>query len=65
MEKIPQNSFFKNPLEKKILGTVLVVVGFFALLTPLLPGSWLIFIGFQLLGVQFLFWEKAKKWFKK
>jgi len=39
---------------KKTLGVVLVIVGFLALVTPFSPGSWLILIGFELLGLRFL-----------
>ncbi|MBI4090668.1 MAG: hypothetical protein HY422_01450 [Candidatus Komeilibacteria bacterium] len=34
-------------------------MGLAALLTPLTPGSWLIFIGLELLG--FTFWRRGKK----
>jgi len=37
---------------------VLVVVGFLALVTPFSPGSWLILIGFELLGLRFLLEDK-------
>lgn len=47
---------------KKVLGVVLIVYGFFALLTPLTPGAWLIFLGMELLGIEFLFIEKLKNY---
>ena len=37
---------------RKPLGVVLILAGLLALLTPLTPGSWLMFIGFELLGVR-------------
>ena len=37
---------------------VLVIVGFLALVTPFSPGSWLILIGFELLGLRFLLEDK-------
>jgi len=43
---------------KKPLGVVLVIVGFLALVTPFSPGSWLILIGFELLGLRFLLEDK-------
>jgi hypothetical protein len=43
---------------KKALGVVLVIVGFLALVTPFSPGSWLILIGFELLGLRFLLEDK-------
>jgi len=30
---------------KKVLGVILIIIGVFALLTPLTPGSWLALIG--------------------
>ena len=39
---------------KIVLGVVLVLVGVFALLTPLTPGSWLALIGLELLGLRLL-----------
>jgi hypothetical protein len=43
---------------KKIIGVILIIVGVFALLTPLTPGSWLALIGLELLGVRMLFFRK-------
>jgi hypothetical protein len=52
---------------KKILGILCLAIGLFALVTPLTPGSWLIFVGIELLGLTFLLprrirepWEKLK-----
>ena len=39
---------------RKILGALLILVGFAALVTPLTPGSWLIFVGAELLGIEIL-----------
>jgi hypothetical protein len=43
---------------KKVIGVILIIVGVFALLTPLTPGSWLALIGLELLGVRMLFFRK-------
>ncbi len=43
---------------KKILGIILIIVGLFALLTPLTPGSWLALIGLELLGIRLLVEKK-------
>ena len=51
----------KSPKAKKITGSVLILIGFLALITPLTPGSWLIFVGLGLLGVQLTAWEKIMK----
>jgi len=36
---------------KKITGVLLIFIGFIALVTPLTPGAWLMFVGLGLLGV--------------
>ena len=50
---------------KKIIGILLIVIGLLALITPFTPGSWLIFIGSELLGFRLLFLDKIKAWFQK
>ncbi|MBI4050272.1 MAG: hypothetical protein HY398_02380 [Candidatus Doudnabacteria bacterium] len=49
---------------RKILGTILILVGLLALLTPFSPGSWLVFVGLELIGVRLLFWRKILGWFR-
>jgi uncharacterized protein YqgC (DUF456 family) len=39
---------------KRILGVLCLILGFLALVTPLTPGAWLMFIGLELLGLNFL-----------
>lgn len=39
---------------RKALGIVLIILGFLALITPCSPGSWLILVGLELLGLGFL-----------
>ena len=58
-------------LFRKIGGAALLVLGFLALLTPFTPGSWLIFIGAEILGIEMLspnrlrgYYERLKKWWK-
>lgn len=46
---------------KKFLGVVFIIVGLAALLTPLTPGSWLILIGLELLGIRMLIERKFLK----
>lgn len=53
-----------HPLVKKLLGVALILLGVFALLTPLTPGSWLALIGLELLGFRILFIDKIRDWFK-
>jgi hypothetical protein len=49
---------------RKIIGIVLVILGLVALLTPLTPGSWLIPIGLELLGLRLLLAHKLLAWAK-
>ena len=51
-------------LTKKIIGVVLVILGLLALFTPLTPGSWLIPIGLELLGLRILLGQKLLDWGK-
>ena len=54
-----------RPKIKKTVGVLLILLGFAVLVTPLTPGSWLAFIGLELLGVRILFSDKLKFWKKK
>jgi hypothetical protein len=59
-----------NPATKKILkliaGILLIIIGVLALITPFTPGSWLAFVGLELIGVRIAFWQKIKDYiFKK
>lgn len=49
------------PMLKKFIGVLLILLGLLALVTPLTPGSWLVFVGLEILGVRFLFWTKLKE----
>lgn len=50
-----------NERLKRIVGIICVIVGFIALITPFTPGSWLLFVGFELLGMELLqkFWQRT------
>jgi len=50
---------------RKIFGALLIVLGFLALLTPLTPGSWLIFVGAEILGIEMLSQERVKGYYRK
>ncbi|MDO8623808.1 MAG: PGPGW domain-containing protein [bacterium] len=52
-------------LLRKIFGALLLVLGFLALLTPLTPGSWLIFVGAEILGIEMLSQERVKGYYQK
>ncbi len=45
---------------KHALGVVLIIIGFVALVTPLTPGAWLMFVGLELIGVRLTIWDKIK-----
>ncbi len=49
---------------RKVIGVILVILGVAALLTPLTPGSWLIPIGLELLGLRLLLADKLLAWAK-
>ncbi|MFA4890723.1 MAG: PGPGW domain-containing protein [Candidatus Paceibacterota bacterium] len=53
-----------KPMIKKIIGVVFIIIGLLSFVTPLTPGSWLIFIGLEFLGIRLLFWNKIKEQFK-
>jgi hypothetical protein len=57
--------FESRPKIKKIIGIIFLIIGILALVTPLTPGSWLVFVGLELLGVNILFFDKFKFWNKK
>lgn len=45
---------------RRTVGVLCILIGLVALLTPLTPGSWLIPIGFEILGFRLLLWERIK-----
>ncbi len=59
------NYTLARPRLRKIFGWVLVVYGFFALVTPLTPGGLLFFVGLEVLGIRFVFTDKIKRFFIK
>ncbi|MEK7197896.1 MAG: PGPGW domain-containing protein [Patescibacteria group bacterium] len=63
MKKFTKN-LLNNPGVKKFFGITIVLLGLLALVTPLTPGSWLIFLGLSYLGFNFLFWDKIKNYLK-
>jgi hypothetical protein len=50
---------------KKVVGVLFIILGILALVTPFTPGSWLVFVGLEILGVRIAFWEKIKAAFNK
>ena len=51
-------------IARKSLGIICIILGFLALITPLTPGSWLILIGLEILGLGFLLDGKFFRWLK-
>ena len=56
---------------RRALGVALIALGLIALITPFTPGSWLIFVGAEILGIEMLsrgrvkvFLERQGEWFK-
>ena len=47
---------------KKVVGAILIVLGFLALVTPATPGSWLILVGLEFLGLRLLLNDKLIAW---
>ena len=52
-----------RPRLRRVFGWILVVFGFFALITPLTPGGLLFFVGLEILGLRFVCTDKVKKMF--
>lgn len=42
------------------IGVVLIIIGLLSLITPLTPGSWLVLIGLELVGIRLVWKNKAK-----
>lgn len=52
-------------LLRKVTGVILILVGLFALFTPLTPGGWLFFIGAELLGIEILSPHRLKETYER
>jgi len=63
--KIAKEYINNKPKIKKTIGIILILIGLAALFTPLTPGSWLVFIGLELLGLRILFSDKLLKFWKR
>ena len=50
----------KDSPTRKVAGIILIILGLLALVTPLTPGSWLIFVGLELLGIHLAVWDRLK-----
>lgn len=54
----------KNIIPKRTLGVIFIVLGFLALVTPFTPGSWLIFVGLEFLGLRYVFQRPIDRFLK-
>lgn len=50
---------------KKSLGIIFIILGFLALITPFSPGSWLILVGLEILGLRLLLERKLSSLLKE
>lgn len=48
-----------------VFGVFLIIFGLLIHLIPLVPGSWFIILGLEILGVRLLVWDKMKVWLEK
>lgn len=58
-------ALWNNQKVKKAIGFLLILVGLVAFFTPFTPGSWLVFVGLELIGLRLLFLDKIKLYFRK
>lgn len=65
MPEIAKEYIHNKPKIKKMVGVILILIGLTALVTPFTPGSWLVFVGLELLGLRILFFDKLNFWRKK
>lgn len=49
-------------ISRQVVGAILIVLGFLALITPATPGSWLILVGLEFLGLRLLLNDKLIAW---
>lgn len=49
-------------ITKKVVGVILILIGFLSLITPATPGSWLILVGLEFLGLRLLLSDKLMAW---
>lgn len=51
----------ERPIVKRTVGVILVLLGLAALITPITPGSWLLLIGLEFLGLRIILRDWALK----
>ncbi len=55
----------KNPVVRKTVGTILILIGLLALVTPLTPGAWVGLIGLEMLGLHMTVMKPIREWLQK
>ena len=55
----------KDSLIRIIAGFFLVILGLLLHLIPFFPGSWIIFLGLEILGVRLLVWDEINAQLQK
>jgi len=51
-----------DPRTKFLIGILFILLGILALVTPLTPGAWLIFVGLELIGIRIIAWRRFLDW---
>ena len=51
-----------HPRLKLLIGLLFITLGLLALVTPLTPGSWLVFVGLEFIGIRILAWRRFVEW---
>jgi uncharacterized membrane protein HdeD (DUF308 family) len=51
-----------NPRLRLLIGILCIALGLLALVTPLTPGSWLVFVGLEFIGIRLAIWHKLVDW---
>lgn len=55
----------KNPTIRKTVGTILIIIGLLALVTPLTPGAWIGLIGLEMLGLHMTVMKPIREWLER
>lgn len=51
-----------DPRLRMLIGILFIALGLLALVTPLTPGSWLVFVGLELIGFRLAIWHNITAW---
>ncbi len=59
---LPPGWFILRRIARIAIGGILIILGLLALFTPLTPGSWLVVVGLEVLGVRVLLRDRVCAW---